>query len=363
MRADTIVHTFLRQVQKHGDKTALREKEFGVWKEISWNGYARHVRHFCLGLMELGLNRGDHISILGENKPEWLYADLAVQSAGGVGVGVYPTNPAPEAKYVIGHSDSVFVVCGDQEQVDKILEVKDELPLLKKIIVVDMKGLRNYREPLIVSFAEVEALGRKRDEEEPGYYQSLVDRVDPRDVAIMVYTSGTTGPPKGAMLLHDNVIRFLTALSQAIPEYDTDEIVSYLPLCHVAERMMTVGFPLYSGATVNFAESVDTVSMAMREILPTVFFAVPRIWEKMMAAVTIKMKDASWLKRKIYHYFLPVGRRMAEARLAGRRPSFSLYILHGLGYLTLFRAFKKGNGPAADQGGHERRRGHCPGSA
>jgi long-chain acyl-CoA synthetase len=341
MRNDTIPHLLYAKVKKYGDRVALREKEFGVWQEISWNQYFAHIRHFCLGLLELGLKRGDHVSILGENKPEWLYADLAVQSAGGVGVGIYPTNPAPEAKYVIGHSDSTFVVCGDQEQVDKVVEVRDDLPLVKKIIVIDMKGLRNYTDPMIIAFDEVEKIGRKAEEKDPEAYYRLLDKVQASDVAIMVYTSGTTGPPKGAMITHHNVLAIAPNLMQVIPQHDTDEVVSYLPLCHVAERMMSVCMPLYSGATVNFAESVDTVTMAMREILPTFYFAVPRIWEKMMASVVIKMKDASWLKRMLFNRFLPVGKQMAQARLDHVPISFGLKLMYGLGYLAVFRHLKK----------------------
>ncbi|MFH1242673.1 MAG: AMP-binding protein [Pseudomonadota bacterium] len=341
MKEDTIPRIFLGKVKKYGDRVALREKNFGTWQEISWNEYCRHVRHFCLGLLELGLSRGDHVSIFGENEPEWLYADLAVQSAGAVAVGVYPTNPAKEACYVIGHSESIFVVCDNQEQVDKVLEVKEKLPLLKKIIVTDMKGLRHYTDPMIISFEAVEEMGRKVEEKDPEKYYRSLEKLRSEDVAIMVYTSGTTGPPKGAMLSHDNVVQFLKAQSQVLPQYDTDEIVSYLPLCHVAERMMSVFFPLNSGATVNFAESVETVTMDMREILPTFYLAVPRIWEKMMAGIIIKMKDATWLKKKIYDLFIPVGERMADARLSGETIPFLPRIKYGLGYLALFRPLKK----------------------
>jgi long-chain acyl-CoA synthetase len=341
MREDTIPHLFLGKVRRYGDRVALREKDFGVWQEISWNEYSRHVRHFCLGLMELGLSRGDHVSIFGENEPEWLYADLAVQSAGAVAVGVYPTNPAAEARYVIGHSDSAFVVCDNQEQLDKVLAVTDQLPLLKEIIVMDMKGLRHYTGPMIISFEAVEELGHKAEEKDPERYDRTVEEVKPQDVAIMVYTSGTTGPPKGAMLSHDNVIQFLKAASPVLPQYDTDEIVSYLPLCHVAERIMSVFLPLHSGATVNFAESVDTVTLDMREILPTFFLAVPRIWEKMMAGIMIKMKDATWLKRKIYQVCLPIGERMADARLSSAGLSLGLRMKHAFACLTLFRHLKK----------------------
>jgi long-chain acyl-CoA synthetase len=341
MKEDTIPDIFLGKVKRYGDRVALREKEFGIWQEISWNQYCRHVRHFCLGLVELGLKKGDHVSIFGENEPEWLYADLAIQSAGAVAVGVYPTNPAKEAGYVIGHSESIFVVCDNQEQVDKVLEAGEQLPLLKRIIVTDMKGLRHYTDSMIMSFAAVEENGRKIEEQDPDKYYRTVATVQSEDIAIMVYTSGTTGPPKGAMLSHDNVVQFLKAQGQVLPQYDSDEIVSYLPLCHVAERMMSVFFPINSGATVNFAESVETVSTDMREVLPTFFLAVPRIWEKIMAGIMIKMKDASWLKQKMYQVFLPVGERMAEAKLAKEYIPISLKIKYGLAYLALLRHLKK----------------------
>lgn len=341
MSEKTIPDIFLARVKKYGDRVALREKDFGIWQEISWNEYCRHVRHFCLGLLELGLKKDDHVSIFGENEPEWLYADLGIQSAGAVAVGVYPTNPAKEASYVIGHSESIFVVCDNQEQVDKVLEAREALPLLQRIIVTDMKGLRRYTDPMIMSFKDVEELGSQTEAKAPDKYYRRVAEIDPGDVAIMVYTSGTTGPPKGAMLSHDNVVQFLKAQHQVLPQYDTDEIVSYLPLCHVAERMMSVFFPINSGATVNFAESVETVTMDMREILPTFFLAVPRIWEKMMANVIIKMKDATWLKRKMYHTFVPIGEKMATARLNHEPAPLGLRLQYGIAYLALLRHLRK----------------------
>jgi long-chain acyl-CoA synthetase len=341
MREDTLPHMFVSRVARYGDRVALREKDYGIWQEISWNEYFRHVRHFCLGMTAMGLSEGDHVSIFGENEPEWLYADLAAQSARAVAVGVYPTNPPKEAQYVIGHSDSIFVVCDDQEQVDKVLTVKDQLPRLRKIIVMDMKGLRHYTDPMILSFQAVEEMGRKLEEREPDRYERLLQKIRPEDVAIMVYTSGTTGPPKGAMLSHFNITEFLKAQAQVIPQDDTDEIVSYLPLCHVAERIMSVFLPIHSGATVNFAESVDTVTQDMREIFPTFFLAVPRIWEKMMASVIIKMKDASKLKQWVYRQCMPIGERTAEARLRNRGIPLGLRIQFALAHLALFRHLKK----------------------
>jgi long-chain acyl-CoA synthetase len=341
MREDTLPHLFLGKVRKYQNRVALREKDFGIWQEVSWDEYHRHVRHFCLGMIELGLQKGDHVSIFGNNEPKWLYADLASQSAGAVAVGVYPTNPTKEAAYVIGHSDSVFVVCDDQEQVDKVLEARAGLPRLRHIFVMDMKGLRNYHEPMIMPFDAVEALGRQAEEKDSEAYWRLLDQVRTEDVAIMVYTSGTTGPPKGAMLSHSNIVNFLRAQAQVIPQSDRDEVVSYLPLCHVAERIMSVFLPMYTGATVNFAESVETVTSDMREIQPTFFLAVPRIWEKMMASVIIKMKDASWLKRTIYDRCLPWGSAYADALLAGRVIPWGVRVKYGLGRLLLFRKLLK----------------------
>ncbi len=341
MREDTLPHKFLVQVNKLGSRVALREKKLGVWQEITWDDYCRHVRHLCLGLLELGLEKGAHVSILADNEPKWLIADIAIQSAGAVAVGVYPTNPSREARYVVGHSESTFVVCGDQEQLDKILEVKEELPLLKRIVVMDMKGLRNYRDSLIMSFEAVEKIGRKIDEKDPEKFYRTMDLLKPEDVSIMVYTSGTTGPPKGAMIRHEHILRMSSAICKVIPQDENDEIVSYLPLCHVAERMLSVGVPLYTGATVNFAESVDTVTSAMREILPTFFFAVPRIWEKMMAGILTKMKDASRLKQLIFRICMVIGDRMADARLSGGKPPTSLRIQYALANLLSFRHLKK----------------------
>jgi long-chain acyl-CoA synthetase len=340
VREDTIPHLLWRNVERYGKRVALRQKDFGVWQEISWEEFGLHVRHFCLGLISLGLKRGEHVSIFGENNPEWLYADLATQSAGAVAVGVYPTNPPKEAKYVIGHSQSVFVVCDDQEQVDKVLEVKADLPTLRKIIVIDMKGLRRYRDPLILSFEEVERLGRELDQKDPELYGRLLRDLQPEDVALMVYTSGTTGPPKGAMISHTNVLNMLQALIQVLPQDEDDETVSYLPLCHVAERMMSVFVPLYVGSTVNFAESLETVQLAMREILPTIFLGVPRIWEKMLSGVIIRMKDASWLKRKIFEGFFRVGQQVTRLNLDKKPVPLGLRLLHGLGDLFLYRALK-----------------------
>ena len=324
--------------QRFADRTALREKEMGVWEEVSWNEYYDHVKYCSLGFLALGLRKGDKVAILGDNCREWLYADLAAQAAGGTAVGVYPTNPPKQVEYVLAHSDSVLVVVRDQEQTDKVLEVKSRLPKLRKTIVMDMKGLRHYRDPNTLSFSELESLGKEKDKASPGLFEELLGQPRPEDVALMVYTSGTTGPPKGAMLTHSNLVALATGFSQVTEMKSEDQVVSYLPLSHIAERLVSLILALQVGYTVNFAESIDTVQESLYEIAPTVFVAVPRIWEKMHAAIQIRMKDASWLKRMAYGIWIPLGRKMVDREIQGKAGSLGWTILRRLGYWCLYRA-------------------------
>jgi long-chain acyl-CoA synthetase len=336
-RPDTLPLLLARNRRTYGDRVGLREKDLGIWQEISWNRYYEHVKHFCLGAMSLGLEKGDKLAILGDNCREWLYADLGAQAAGAVAVGIYATNPPKQVKYVLSHSDSVLVVVRDQEQADKVLEVMEALPLLKKIIVIDMKGLRHYDDPHIISFDQVEVLGRKKAEEDSQLFPSLISEIRADDVALMVYTSGTTGPPKGAMLTHRNLLSLAEAFSETAHFFPEDEVVSYLPLCHIAERLMSVILALYAGYTVNFAESLETIQENLYEIAPTIFVGVPRIWEKMHSSIQIRMKDASWFKRRAYSFWMPIGRKMVEKSLQSGRDSLGQRVLYGLGYFCLYR--------------------------
>ena len=323
--------------QDLGERIGLREKDLGLWQEVSWREYQERVMYFCLGLEDLGLNRGDHLAIIGDNCREWIYADLAAQALGAVGVGVYATNPARQVAYVMGHSDSVVAVAKDQEQTDKILEVREQLPGLKKIVVIDMKGLRNYRDPMIISYREVEKRGTQLSREKPIRYEELVMATRPGDVALMVYTSGTTGPPKGAMLTHKNLISICHQFEQILPMARDDQIVSYLPLCHVAERLMTLVQGLNFGYTANFTESVATVSESLYEISPTIFVGVPRIWEKMHAGILINIQDASRLKRHMFNLWMSVGEKMLEREINGKSGPLDP-LLGALGRWLLYRS-------------------------
>jgi len=300
LEPDTIPKLFAKNRELYSDKVALREKDLGIWQRVTWKEYWDHVCLFTLGLQQLGLKRGDKVSILGDNCREWLYADLAAQCSSAVTVGIYPTDVASQVKYILENSESKFIVAKDQEQVDKVLEVKDDLPGLKKIIVVDMKGLRRYKDPMIISFKDVEALGRTLHEQDPYLFENMVNSTRPEDVAIIVYTSGTTGQPKGAMISHRNVIAMIRGLAQVLGFRQNDSFVSALPLCHIAERMFSLIFPMWAGCTVNFAESVATLQEDMSEISPTAFLNVPRIWEKMHSNIMIRIQDSIFFKRWIF---------------------------------------------------------------
>jgi long-chain acyl-CoA synthetase len=336
----TLAQTFLEQATRRGDVAALRGKDFGIWQRVTWRQYLDHVRDFSLGLKQLGFERGHHLAILSENCREWLYACMGTVSLGGVALGVYPTSPYPEVHYVVKHSDSVMVMCEDQEQTDKILEVIDDLSQIKKIIVKDMKGMRHYPQDRIISFAEVEKLGRELARREPDLFENEVRKGRIDDVCIMIYTSGTTGQPKGAMVSHRNIEAMTHAGAAAMAIDDTDSVVSYLPLCHVAEQIFSLYLPIYYGVQVNFAESIATIQNDLREIGPTVFLGVPRIWEKLQNSIVVNIQDSSWVKRKLFEGCIAIGRRTADRRLAGQRIGFFQKAAWWVGYGLIFRALQ-----------------------
>ena len=316
-RNDTFPRVFLNNDCKYGDRTALREKVLGVWKEISYRQYFTHVKFFALGLKALGFDRGNSVAILADNCPEWLYAELAAECLGGIPIGVYPTNPVPEVEYLLSNSDSRHVVVGDQEQLDKVLECKSRLPMLDRIIVIDMKGVHRYSDPAITSFRDVQESGRNFEKHHPDLFLREIERIQPDDVSTIIYTSGTTGPPKGVMLTHRNLLTMLDGW-QKTPMYDTDETVSYLPLCHILERVFSLFLPLRIGFVVNFAESLEGVQKNLKEIAPTIFVGVPRIWEKLHSRHLVKMEESTWGKKKIYRLGMFVAQKYIQACKAGQ---------------------------------------------
>jgi len=344
MADDTIPKLFLRNAQRYGPRVALREKDLGIWKRVTWQDYYHQVRDLALGLQALGFTAGDKLAILGDNCCEWLYADLAAQALSGIALGIYPTDVAGQVQYILKNSDARFVVVKDQEQVDKVLECLEHLPLLQKIIVIDPKGLRNYRQPLLMSFSDVQQAGRDQGSRLPHFFDEAIAATTADQVAIIVYTSGTTGPPKGAMISHKGMISMIQGLSQVLDFSAGDSVVSVLPLCHVAERMFSLIFPMFSGYTVNFAESVATLQEDLQEISPTAFLNVPRIWEKMHSGIMIKIQDAVFFKRWNFKVMLSIGTKLADYRLRGRQVPFYWKLLRWPAYFSLFRPLKNSLG-------------------
>jgi long-chain acyl-CoA synthetase len=318
---DTLPRLFRHVVRERGDRVAMREKHLGVWRGISWREYGEQAKRVGLGLVALGLRAGDVVSIVADNMPEWLYTDLGVMSVAGIPNGIYTTDSARQVEYIVNDSGTRFFFAENEEQLDKILEVRSRCPALVKIIVYDMEGLHAFRDEQVMPFETLLELGAQYDREHPGAFERMVDVAQPDDLAILVYTSGTTGAPKGAMLTHRNILFQLAYADFITPLHEGDQQLSFLPLCHVAERTFTVFNPLYTGSTVNFAESIDTVPENIREVAPALFFAVPRIWEKFYSGVALRMRDATWLGRFAYAQAVRIGGRIADARLAGRKPS------------------------------------------
>jgi long-chain acyl-CoA synthetase len=341
---DTLPRLFRHVVAERGDAVAMREKDLGVWRSVSWRQYGERARRAGLGLVSLGLRPRDVVSIIADNGPEWLYTDLGTMSVGGVTNGIYTTDSPRQVEYIVNDSGTRFFIAGNDEQLDKILEVRARCPGLVKIIVLDLDGLHGFKDEQVLSFDELLDLGACYDREHPGAWDRLVDLARPEDLAILVYTSGTTGPPKGAMLSHRNIL-FQIGYADFIAEpRPGDQQLSFLPLSHVAERTFTVFYPLRTGATVNFAESIDTVPDNIREVAPAVFFAVPRIWEKFYSGVALRMREATRLGRLAYGWALGVGMRMAECRIEGRRPSLPQRLLYRVANLIALDNVKRSMG-------------------
>jgi len=341
MTFKTVPQVFKQMVQKHGARVAMRKKEYGLWHDISWNEYYRLAQHVGSALISIGLEKGDRVSIIGDNCPEWVIIDLGIQCTGGVSVGIYATNAWPQVEYVIENSESKFFFVENEEQLDKWLNFRDKIPFLKKVIVWDLEGLRHFKDPMVMTYAELLKIGGQIVQKDPDMFEKRMAEVTPDDLSALIYTSGTTGPPKGAMLTHGNVTWMGEAVKSVIPLEDTDEVLSYLPLCHVFERLFSVIFHITHGGTVNFIESLDTVTDNMKEISPTVGYAVPRIWEKYLSAVYIRMSDATWFKRLVFYIALKIGQKRTSLKMNLKPVPFYLEFLYRLAYLAVFRKLKE----------------------
>jgi long-chain acyl-CoA synthetase len=327
---DTIPKLFWHQVKARADRTAFREKDLGIWRATSWREYGERARAVGMGLVKFGLSHGQVVSVLAETVPDWLYVDMGTMAVGGVTNGIYPTDSAKQVEYILNDSRTRFLFVENEEQLDKALEVRERCPDLEKIFVFDMEGLADFKDPMVMPFDELLELGRAHDKASPELWEKLVNSSRAEELALLVYTSGTTGPPKGAMLSHRNVVFQLSNSDAFIPIEPNGEQLAFLPLCHVAERFFTGFLPLRSGAIANFAESVETVPDNIREVAPTTFFAVPRIWERFYSGIAIRMKEATWIGRAAYKWAIGLGLKVAEVELDGRKPGPFLKLGHAI---------------------------------
>ncbi|MFI9558205.1 AMP-dependent synthetase/ligase [Nonomuraea endophytica] len=343
-RLETIVTRVGRRAERTPDAVALRHKDFGVWQEITWSGYWSQVELVAHALLALGVEPGDRVAVHSENRPEWLYADLATVAVRGITVGLYPTNPPAEVAYLLADSGARILLAEDQEQLDKALDIEG----LERIVYLEPRGIRGrYDDPRLIHWPDLLAIGAAHRAEHPDALARRMDEAAADDVATLIYTSGTTGPPKGVMLTVGNVEFAIRTLVEAggftsPPPSERDLILSYLPLCHVAERAFTVWFNAGAGVQVNFAESIETVQANLREVQPTILFGVPRIWEKVLAQVNIKLDAASPLKRAVTRLWLRVADRVGDTLVrTGGTHTVATRLLYALGWVFCYRSLRE----------------------
>ena len=337
---ETLPQFLKLHAEQSPDKIAIRLRDYGIWQAVTWKDYYDHVKYFALGLIHLGLVPEETIAIIGDNRPEWVMAELAAQSVGAKSIGIYQDSVVNEMIYIFNHADVSFIVVEDQEQVDKILEMWDELKGIKKVIYYDPKGLRNYTEDFLIYFPNVEDLGRKYEQGNPGWFEERLAQGKETDLAILSTTSGTTGNPKLAMLTHKSMISMGHNLMSVDPVKPDDEFVSFLPLAWIGEQMMCMSCGLQIGFTVNFPEEPETVQHDIREIGPQVMFSPPRIWENLVSQVQVKIEDSTWLKRNLYNWAMPVGYQMADLNFRKETPSFGMKVKYFLADWLMFQEIK-----------------------
>ena len=333
----TLPQMLRAHARDRADHLALRQKDFGIWQAYTWQHYFQRACHFGLGLRALGLGEGGHVAIISENRVEWVIAQMGIGLVKGICVGVYPTSPWNEVAYVLEHSDAEIVVCEDQEQTDKVIEAWPQLPHLQHCVTIDMKGLRNYLVPP-TAFEAVEAMGREYEAQHPDLIDQMLASQVMDDTALMIYTSGSTGRPKGAMISWGNLHAAAPGLIELLGVDRHASSLSYLPLCHVAEQALTNIAPMYVGSTVSFGESLRTVQEDLREIAPTFFLGVPRIWEKLHSAIYIKIQETGRLRQALFNWAM----RACEPMATKNRGQWTLKekLVYGVSYWLIFRALQ-----------------------
>ena len=338
---DTTPKLFRMRCQALGARTALREKTFGIWRSFSWQDYFAQARNLGLGLVSLGLKRGEVVSILSEDCKEWMYTDMGVQCVGGICSGVYTTDSASQLEYLVNNSDSRFLIVENDEQLDKFLQVRDRMPRLIKVIVIDRDGLHGYSDPQIMFIDELYEIGAAYGAAHPDAFDAAIDATRPEDTAILVYTSGTTGKPKGAMISHSNLMFSVSAGLHDAPVYDTDDQICFLPLCHILERVFSVNAPIAAASTINFAESPETIFDNLQEVSPQTFVAVPRLWEKIYSQVAIRIGDATGVQKWAYAKALKAGAARADCMAEARPVPLGARLAYGFWDFAVLRNLRR----------------------
>jgi long-chain acyl-CoA synthetase len=342
---DTLPKLLKRNFERFGDKkVAMRKKIYGIWKSYTWKDYYENVKYFSLGLVSLGLEPGDKVTILGDNDPQWFWAELATQAAGGTALGIFTDSAPAEVKYITDHSDSKFVVARDQEQVDKMLDLKGELPKLKRVIYWDPLGLASYHDPILMSFEKVMGLGRSFEEAHPQVFEENVEKGNGEDIACFCYTSGTTGLPKGVMIPHRGLIAAMQKQFGFDPWSETDEYVSYMSPAWSPEQALGITGGLLSALTVNFLEEPETVNENIREIGPDILAFSSRLWESLVSTIQAKITDASSLKRLCYNLAFPVGYKVADLKFEKKEPNLFWKALYAICNQVVFRPLRDKHG-------------------
>jgi len=318
-------------------RIAMRHKDFGIWQQYTWKDYYENVKSFALGLKSMGFQPGDKICIIGDNEPEWFWAELACQALRGAAIGIFVDCIPEEVRYIVDHSESIFVVTRDQEQTDKIIQIREEIPRVRKVIYWDPKGMWSYDDPFIMSFDQVKRLGQEYERKSPGFFEKEVEQGKDEDLAIISYTSGTTGKPKGAITTHKNLITTVSSWFQVEPWHFTDRYLSYVPLAWIAEQLFGVAGGLISGASINFPERPETVQNDVREIGPSMILYNSRMWEGLCSTIQTKIEDGSPLKRVLFNLFLPIGYKVADLKMLKRSSNF---LWNGLYWLANALVFK-----------------------
>jgi len=335
--ADTFPKILLDNTQKFApSKIAIREKGYGIWQSYTWQDYHNHVRDFALGLASLGFKRGDTLAIIGDNRPQLYWGMVSAQSLGGVPVALYQDAIERELEFILEHSEARFILAEDQEQSDKMLSLKQKIPNIEYIIYNDPKGMRSYTEPSLMAFDDVQDLGRKFGEKNPNYFEDEINKGSADDLAVICYTSGTTGNPKGVLLPYHAVVDAARCFVEFEGLTENEEIMAYLPMAWIGDHIFSYGEAMVAGFTANCPENTSTVVSDMREIGPTNLFCPPRIWENMLTQVMIKMEDAAWIKRRMFHYFMSVAEKVEKLRIANKPVPIGFKILYQIGRILVY---------------------------